>query len=52
MRVSFGQTRHYRERSGANGSIGVGRIARAAGDGYTIAIGTWDTHVANGDSAD
>jgi tripartite-type tricarboxylate transporter receptor subunit TctC len=26
----------------------VGRVARAAPDGYTIDIGQWDTHVANG----
>src|ERR1700730_4124869 len=30
---------------GAGGSIGVGRLARAAPDGYTIDIGQWDTHV-------
>src|SRR5215470_165858 len=30
---------------GAGGSIGVGRVARAAPDGYTIDIGQWDTHV-------
>jgi tripartite-type tricarboxylate transporter receptor subunit TctC len=41
-------TRHYRNISGANGSIGVGRVAHAAGDGYTLVIGTSDTHVANG----
>jgi tripartite-type tricarboxylate transporter receptor subunit TctC len=33
---------------GAAGSIGVGRLARAAPDGYTIGIGQWDTHVLNG----
>src|SRR5262245_49325764 len=33
---------------GASGSIGVGRVARAAPDGYTIGIGQWDTHVVNG----
>jgi hypothetical protein len=27
------------------GSIGVGRVARASPDGYTIDIGQWDTHV-------
>src|SRR2546423_6673081 len=32
---------------GAGGSIGVGRVARAAPDGYTIDIGQWDTHVGN-----
>jgi len=30
---------------GAGGSLGVGRLARAAADGYTIDIGQWDTHV-------
>ncbi len=30
---------------GAGGSIAVGRVARAAPDGYTIDIGQWDTHV-------
>lgn len=33
---------------GAGGSIGVGRLAHAAADGYTIDIGQWDTHVLNG----
>jgi tripartite-type tricarboxylate transporter receptor subunit TctC len=31
--------------TGANGSLGVGRVARAAGDGYTLSAGDWDTHV-------
>src|SRR3974390_2450038 len=30
---------------GAGGSIGVGRLARATPDRYTIDIGQWDTHV-------
>jgi tripartite-type tricarboxylate transporter receptor subunit TctC len=30
---------------GAGGSIGVGRVARAVPDGYTIDIGQWETHV-------
>ncbi len=33
--------------TGAAGSIGVGRVARAAPDGYTIGIGHWSTHVVN-----
>ena len=36
---------HHREPGGAGGSIAVGRVARAAPDGYTIDIGQWDTHV-------
>jgi tripartite-type tricarboxylate transporter receptor subunit TctC len=33
---------------GAAGSIGVGRAAHAAPDGYTISVGNWSTHVVNG----
>jgi tripartite-type tricarboxylate transporter receptor subunit TctC len=33
---------------GASGSIGTGRAARAAPDGYTLALGSWPTHVING----
>jgi tripartite-type tricarboxylate transporter receptor subunit TctC len=33
--------------AGAAGSIGVGRVARAAPDGYTLSVGQWSTHVAN-----
>ena len=29
-------------------ALGVGRVARAAPDGYTLVIGYWGTHVANG----
>jgi len=31
-----------------SGSLGVGRVARAAPDGYTLVVGYWGTHVANG----
>src|SRR5947199_401284 len=31
--------------TGAGGSIGVGRAARAAPDGYTVNIGNWLSHV-------
>src|SRR5580704_11621558 len=48
MRASLGQPVIIENISGANGSIGVGRVAHAAGDGYTLVIGTSDTHVANG----
>jgi tripartite-type tricarboxylate transporter receptor subunit TctC len=34
--------------TGAAGSIGVGRVVRAAPDGYTVGIGHWSTHVVNG----
>jgi tripartite-type tricarboxylate transporter receptor subunit TctC len=32
---------------GAAGSIGVGRVARAVPDGYTLSFGHWGTHVIN-----
>jgi tripartite-type tricarboxylate transporter receptor subunit TctC len=48
MRVVLGQTIIIENVGGAGGSIGVGRVARAAPDGYTLDIGQWDTHVANG----
>jgi tripartite-type tricarboxylate transporter receptor subunit TctC len=34
--------------SGAGGTIGIGRVARSAPDGYTIASGNWSTFVSNG----
>ncbi len=48
MRQALGQPVLIENVGGAGGSIGVGRVARAAPDGYTIDIGQWDTHVANG----
>jgi tripartite-type tricarboxylate transporter receptor subunit TctC len=48
MRVSLGQPVIIENVGGAGGSIGVGRVARATPDGYTLDIGQWDTHVANG----
>jgi tripartite-type tricarboxylate transporter receptor subunit TctC len=48
MRVSLGQPLIIENVSGAGGSLGTGRVAHAAGDGYTIMIGNWSTHVANG----
>ena len=34
--------------TGASGTLGVGRVVRAAPDGYTLSIGHWSTHVING----
>ncbi len=48
MRTSLGQNVIVENVAGANGNIGVGRVARAAPDGYTISIGHWSTHVVNG----
>src|SRR4030081_3766216 len=45
MRVPLGQSVVIENVGGAGGSIGVGRVARAAPDGYTFDIGQWDTHV-------
>ncbi|MFO1085494.1 MAG: tripartite tricarboxylate transporter substrate-binding protein [Reyranellaceae bacterium] len=48
MKASLGQAVIVDNVAGAAGSVGVGRVARAAPDGYTIGIGQWDTHVLNG----
>lgn len=45
MRAPLGQTVVVENIGGAGGSIAVGRVARAAPDGYTFDIGQWDTHV-------
>ena len=45
MRPLLGQPGIIENVGGAGGSIAVGRVARAAPDGYTIDIGQWDTHV-------
>ncbi len=48
MRPSLGQPIVIENVGGASGSIGTGRVARAAGDGYTLGLGLWPTHVING----
>jgi tripartite-type tricarboxylate transporter receptor subunit TctC len=48
MRLSLGQPVIIENVSGAAGSIAVGRVARAAPDGYTIILGNLGTHVVNG----
>ena len=47
MRPLLGQPVIIENVGGAGGSIGVGRLARAAPEGYTIDLGQWDTHVGN-----
>jgi tripartite-type tricarboxylate transporter receptor subunit TctC len=48
MRVPLGQPIILENVSGAAGSLGVGRVARAAADGYTISLGNISSHVLNG----
>ena len=48
MQAALGQTVVIENVGGASGSIGTGRVARAAPDGYTIVLGIWNTQVANG----
>jgi tripartite-type tricarboxylate transporter receptor subunit TctC len=47
MKASLKQTVVVENVGGAGGSIGLGRVARAAPDGYTIAIGSSETNVFN-----
>jgi tripartite-type tricarboxylate transporter receptor subunit TctC len=48
MQRSLGQTILIENVTGAGGSLGVGRVVRAAPDGYTIGFGHLGTNVANG----
>jgi tripartite-type tricarboxylate transporter receptor subunit TctC len=47
MRGFLGQPVVIENVSGAGGAIGVGRVARAAADGYTLSLGHVQTHVIN-----
>jgi tripartite-type tricarboxylate transporter receptor subunit TctC len=48
MRPTLGQPVVIENVTGASATIGVGKAARAASDGYTLSIGNWFTHVLNG----
>ena len=48
MRVSLGQPLVVEYATGAGGTVGTNRAARAAPDGYTIICGHIGTHVTNG----
>ncbi len=45
MSAQLGQPMVIENVTGAGGSIGVARAARAAPDGYTLSIGNWLSHV-------
>jgi tripartite-type tricarboxylate transporter receptor subunit TctC len=47
MRAALGKSVVIENVAGAGGSIGIGRVAHAAADGYTIALGIWSTQVVN-----
>jgi tripartite-type tricarboxylate transporter receptor subunit TctC len=48
MSTAIGQTVVVDNTTGAGGTIGVGRVVKAAPDGYLIGIGHIGTHVING----
>jgi tripartite-type tricarboxylate transporter receptor subunit TctC len=48
MRVSLGQPVVIENVAGASGTLALGRVARAAPDGYTISHGSTPTHVFSG----
>jgi tripartite-type tricarboxylate transporter receptor subunit TctC len=48
MKSSLGQPVIVEDGTGAGGTIAVGRVARAAPDGYTLSLGTNGSHVVAG----
>ena len=48
MGLWLGQNVVVEDVTGAAGTIGVGRVVHAPPDGYTLSLGHWSTHVANG----
>src|SRR6516162_10516297 len=48
MRVSLGQPIVIENVTGAGSTIGVGRAAQAAPDGYTLSLGNWTSFVGAG----
>ena len=48
MGQTLGQNVVVEDVTGAAGTVGVGRAAHAAPDGYTLSLGHWSTHVVNG----
>src|SRR5215813_3962613 len=47
MKGALGQSVIVENPTGAAGTIGTGRVARAAPDGYMVILGHWQTHVVN-----
>jgi tripartite-type tricarboxylate transporter receptor subunit TctC len=47
MRAVLGKPVLIENVGGAGGSVGIGRVAHASPDGYTIALGIWSTQVVN-----
>src|SRR5207248_2534816 len=48
VRVSLGQPILVENVPGAGGTLGVGKIVRAAPDGYSVSYGQWASHVGAG----
>ncbi len=48
MKTPLGQSVIIENPTGAAGTIGTGRVARSAPDGYMLILGHWQTHVING----
>jgi tripartite-type tricarboxylate transporter receptor subunit TctC len=48
MRAALGEPVIVENVTGAGGTLGAGKVARAAPDGYTLSVGNWNSHVANG----
>jgi tripartite-type tricarboxylate transporter receptor subunit TctC len=48
MKTTLGQAFVIENVSGAGGTIGIGRVARAEPDGYSLVVGQWTTHVGSG----
>src|ERR1051325_8332197 len=47
MSQTLGQQVVIENVTGGAGTIGIGRVARSAPDGYTVVIGNWASHVVN-----
>ena len=48
MRATLGQPMIIENVTGAAGTISIGRVVRAAPDGYTLSMGPWNSHVLTG----